>query len=75
MVDGATVRVIFGDMTAEDTRVQVERLVRADPTLSAAQIARALKISRQRVHKILTDRGWRLNQTWEPPPPSPETPE
>lgn len=44
----------------EDTRTQVERLVKADPTLSAVQIGRAAGVSRQRAHKILTDLGYAL---------------
>lgn len=51
-------------MTAEDTRAQVLRLARANPTMSAAQIGRALEVSRQRVAKILSDAGFKLDCRW-----------
>jgi predicted ArsR family transcriptional regulator len=50
---------------AEDTRTRVVRLVKADPSLSAAEIARALEVSRQRVHQILTGLGYRAE--WRKP--------
>lgn len=43
---------------AEDNRARVLRLVEADPRLSAAQIARALGLTRQWVHRILRDAGY-----------------
>jgi DNA-binding Lrp family transcriptional regulator len=42
----------------DDTRTRALRLVEADPTLSAAQIAAALGVSRQWVHRILRDAGY-----------------
>jgi DNA-directed RNA polymerase sigma subunit (sigma70/sigma32) len=51
-------------MTPEDTKAQVLRLVRANPWMTAAQVARAIKVSRQRVHKILSDAGFKLECEW-----------
>ncbi len=52
----------------EDTRAEVVRLVRADPTLSAEAIGDKLKISRQRAHLILRESGFqRVWQEWPPP--------
>jgi predicted ArsR family transcriptional regulator len=51
-------------LVAEETRVQIERLVKADPTLSAAQLARAVGVSRQRASKILEDLGYELQSRW-----------
>jgi DNA-directed RNA polymerase sigma subunit (sigma70/sigma32) len=51
-------------MTPEDTKAQVLRLVRANPRMTAAQVARAIKVSRQRVHKILSDAGFKLECEW-----------
>lgn len=45
---------------AGETRVRVERLVRADPTRPAAEIARSVGVSRERVRQILEDLGYRL---------------
>lgn len=45
---------------ADDTRTRVKRLVRTDPALAAAEIARAVGVSRQRVHQILEELGYRL---------------
>jgi DNA-binding XRE family transcriptional regulator len=50
---------------ADDTRTRVERLVRADPRLSAADMARAVGVSRQRAHQILAELGYR--QEWRKP--------
>lgn len=47
-------------MTPEDTRTRVERLVKADPTLAAAEIARAVGVSRERVRQLLEEMGYRL---------------
>lgn len=51
---------------AEDTRARVVRLVRADPSLSAAEVGRALGVTRQLVHRILKELGWR--QEWREGP-------
>lgn len=64
VVDTATPVPYLGGMTAEDTRAQVLRLARANPTMSAAQIGRALEVSRQRVAKILSDAGFKLDCRW-----------
>ena len=50
----------------DDTRARVFALLRADPKLSAAAVAKALGVSRQRVHRILRDAGWK--QEWREPP-------
>lgn len=44
----------------EDTKARVERLIEADPTLSAADIGRAVQVSRERVRQILGELGYRL---------------
>lgn len=49
---------------AEDTKTAVLRLARANPAMTAAQIGRALEVSRQRVSKILRDAGFRLDCKW-----------
>lgn len=65
-VDRATTVPYVRVMTPqEDKRAQILRLVQANPTMTAAQIGRAVKLSRQRAHLILTkDLGYRLDQRW-----------
>ena len=52
----------------------VERMVKADPTVSAAEIARKAGVSRERARQILEDMGYELRCTWRkrrrgaPPP-------
>ena len=42
----------------------VERMVKADPTVSAAEIAREAGVSRERVRQILEDMGYELRRVW-----------
>lgn len=48
-----------------DTRATVLRMVKADPRVSAASIARAAGVSRARVHELLTIMGYELRQEWK----------
>ena len=51
----------------EDTRTRVERLIVADPSLTTDQLAAALDVTRQRIHQILRELGFR--QEWRRPEP------
>lgn len=53
-------------MTKErpSTRETVERLVKADPTIAAAEIARQAGVSRERVRFLLDELGYELRQEW-----------
>jgi DNA-directed RNA polymerase sigma subunit (sigma70/sigma32) len=46
------------------TRTMVERLIKADRRITAAEIARQAKVSRERVRQILDDLGYELDQVW-----------
>jgi DNA-directed RNA polymerase sigma subunit (sigma70/sigma32) len=48
----------------ETTREMVERMVRADPRVSAAAIAEKADVSRERVRQILEDMGYELDCVW-----------
>jgi DNA-directed RNA polymerase sigma subunit (sigma70/sigma32) len=48
----------------EDTRQRVERMVKADPTVSAAEIARKAGVSRERIRQILDEMGYELRCSW-----------
>jgi DNA-directed RNA polymerase sigma subunit (sigma70/sigma32) len=42
----------------------VERLVKADPRITAAEIARQAGVSRERARQILESLGYELEQVW-----------
>lgn len=46
------------------TRATVERLIKADKRITAAEIARQAGVSRERVRQILDDLGYELDQVW-----------
>ena len=46
------------------TRELAERMVKADPTVSAAAIAEKAGVSRERVRQILEDMGYELRCVW-----------
>lgn len=51
---------------ADDIKTRVVQMVKANPAMSAAEIARALRVTRQYVHRILVDLGYR--QEWREGP-------
>lgn len=46
------------------TRATVERLIKADKRITAAEIARQAGVSRERARQILDDLGYELDQVW-----------
>ncbi len=48
----------------EDTRTQIQRMVRADPSIAAAEIARQAGVSRERVSQLLDAMGYELVKVW-----------
>ena len=48
----------------ESTREIAERMVQADPSVSAAEIARQTGVSRQRIQTLLSEMGYELVQVW-----------
>jgi DNA-directed RNA polymerase sigma subunit (sigma70/sigma32) len=46
------------------TRATVERLIKMDKRITAAEIARQARVSRERVRQILDELGYELDQVW-----------
>lgn len=48
----------------QSTRELVERMIKADNRVTAAEIARKAGVSRERVRQILEELGYELDQVW-----------
>jgi len=48
----------------ESTRELAERMVKADPTITAAAIAEQAGVSRERVRQLLEEMGYELQCVW-----------
>lgn len=51
-------------MEKETTRQAVERMIKADRRISAAEVARQLGVSRARVALLLNQMGYELRTEW-----------